>query len=156
MPVIAVMQGYCLGAGLEIAAACDIRVADKSLHCGMPEVRVGVPSVVQAALLPGLIGWGKTRELLLRGNIVDAEESARIGLVQQLTSAEALESTVQEIIDDLLEAGPQALRSQKSLFLQWEEQFISGAVEAGVDAFVEAYAGDEPREKTAAFFNRSK
>ena len=77
VPTIAVMQGYCLGAGLEIAAACDIRIGDHSVFCGMPEVKVGVPSVVEAALLPGLIGWGKARELMLRGNIIDAAEAYR-------------------------------------------------------------------------------
>ncbi|HEX3984223.1 MAG TPA: enoyl-CoA hydratase-related protein, partial [Acidisoma sp.] len=63
VPVIARIQGYALGAGLEVAAACDMRVAGSDATFGMPEVRIGIPSVVEAALLPHLIGWGRTREL---------------------------------------------------------------------------------------------
>ena len=67
VPVIARINGYCLGAGLEIAASCDLRAASLDSTFGMPEVRVGIPSVIEAALLPRLIGWGKTRELLYTG-----------------------------------------------------------------------------------------
>ena len=70
-PVIACIEGYCIGGGLEIAAACDFRIARSDGQFGMPEVRVGVPSVIEAALLPGLSGWGRTRELLLRGHLID-------------------------------------------------------------------------------------
>ena len=72
VPVIAVLKGYCLGAGLEIAASCDFRIGDSSVFCGMPEVRVGVPSVVEAVLLPELVGWCKAREELLPGKNIDA------------------------------------------------------------------------------------
>ena len=60
-PVIARMPGWCLGGGLEVAAACDLRIANHDAKFGMPEVRVGIPSVIHAALLPRLIGWGRTR-----------------------------------------------------------------------------------------------
>ena len=75
VPVIGRLRGYCMGAGLELAAACDFRVADDSFVMGMPEVKVGLPSVIEAALLPQLIGWGKTRELLLTGMNYGAEEA---------------------------------------------------------------------------------
>ena len=63
VPVIARIDGYALGAGLEVAAACDLRVATTRARFGMPEVKVGIPSVVEAALIPRLIGLGRTREL---------------------------------------------------------------------------------------------
>ncbi|MDA0822788.1 MAG: enoyl-CoA hydratase-related protein, partial [Proteobacteria bacterium] len=84
VPIIARITGHCLGAGLEVAAACDIRICDTSAVFGMPEVRVGVPSVVEAALLPQLIGWGKTREMIYRGNLISATDAVGIGLVEQL------------------------------------------------------------------------
>ena len=65
VPVIGRIDGYCLGAGLEVAASCDMRAASDTAVFGMPEVHVGLPSVIEAALLPGLIGWGRTREILL-------------------------------------------------------------------------------------------
>jgi len=81
VPVIARIDGYALGAGLELAAACDLRVASNRAVFGMPEVRVGIPSVVEAALLPQLIGYGRARRLLLTGVSIDADrpELFRIG-----------------------------------------------------------------------------
>lgn len=152
VPVVGVLRGYCIGAGLEIAAACDFRLADRSVRCGMPEVRIGVPSVVEAALLPGLIGWGKARELMLRGHLIDADESSRIGLLQQVVDASELDALVATVANDLLAAGPRALAAQKTLFQQWEEQPPSAAIESGVAAFVQAYSNDEPQEKIAEFF----
>src|SRR5438045_9453273 len=74
VPVIARINGYCLGAGLEIAASCDLRVAADHSTFGMPEVRVGIPSVIEAALLPCLIGWGKAAELIYTGESVSAAQ----------------------------------------------------------------------------------
>ena len=155
-PVIARMRGYCLGGGLEIAAACDFRVADETLLCGMPEVKVGVPSVVEAALLPQLIGWGKTRELLYRGNIIDAAEALRIGLVEQLASDIDIDSVIAESTSDILEAAPGAIRIQKTLCANWERLDIDSAVEAGLSAFKQAYLTDEPQRYVDAFFQRTK
>lgn len=152
VPVVAVMRGHCLGAGLEIAAACDFRLGDDTVWCGMPEVRVGVPSVVEAALLPGLIGWGKTRELLLRGNLVDAAEALRIGILQHLCPAADLGALALAAATDLVAGMPRALAAQKQLFLDWEEKPVSGAILAGIDAFVDAYGSDEPAAGAARFF----
>lgn len=154
VPVIAEMRGYCLGAGLEIAAACDLRLGDQSVRCGMPEVRVGVPSVVEAALLPGLVGWGKARELMLRGHIIDAAEAHAIGILQHVVPASALSTLTATVCADILAAGPHAIASQKRLFLDWEEAPMSGAIERGVTAFVRACEGDEPRRMIDAFFGR--
>ena len=75
VPVICRMEGYTLGAGLEVAAACDLRIATDTAHFGMPEVKVGIPSVVEAALLPRLIGWGRTSWMLLTGENIDARKA---------------------------------------------------------------------------------
>ena len=78
-PVIARMPGWCLGGGLEFAAACDFRIAAHDAHFGMPEVRVGIPSVIHAALLPRLIGWGRARWLLMTAENIDASHRAGLG-----------------------------------------------------------------------------
>ena len=75
VPVIAHIDGFCLGAGLEIAACCDLRIASAESRFGMPEVQVGIPSVIEAALLPRLIGSGRTRDLVLTGRRIDAGEA---------------------------------------------------------------------------------
>lgn len=153
VPVIAVLKGYCLGAGLEIAAACDFRIGDSSVFCGMPEVRVGVPSVVEAVLLPELIGWGKARELMLRGNIIDAKECRRIGLIEHLEDGEKLDSLLNEITADILSGGPVAIASQKQLFRDWKGPQYDDAIRSGVDAFIKAYETEEPKTKIKNFFN---
>ena len=156
VPVIARMKGYCLGGGLEIAAACDFRVADNSLLCGMPEVKVGVPSVVEAALLPQLVGWGKTRELVYRGNIIDAAEAVRIGLIEQLANGKSIDTLISECTADILEAAPGAIRIQKELCARWERLGIDDAIEAGLSAFKQAYLSDEPKRYVDAFFERNR
>ncbi len=82
VPVIARIRGYCLGAGLEIAAACDLRAAAEDARFAMPEVRVGIPSVIEAALLPRLVGMGRARELVLTGAAIaqayESDEPARL------------------------------------------------------------------------------
>src|SRR5256714_13074665 len=95
VPVIARIDGYALGAGLELAAACDLRVASERSVFGMPEVRVGIPSVVEAALLPQLIGYGRARRLLLTGVTIDAEEAQAWGLVDAVAPPEALGTMVE-------------------------------------------------------------
>jgi len=154
VPVIAVLRGYCLGAGLEIAAACDVRLGDDSVRVGMPEVRVGVPSVVEAALLPGLIGWGKARELMLRGHIIEADEALAIGLLQHRVPAQELDALAATVAADIVAGTPAAIAAQKALFLEWEEHAMSDAIERGVEAFVAAYSGSEPQRAVADFFAR--
>ena len=154
VPVVAMLQGYCLGAGLEIAAACDFRIGDASVRCGMPEVRVGVPSVVEAALLPGLIGWGKARELMLRGNIITAQESLNIGILQHLVSSDRLHDFTIEVCGDLLASAPIALKAQKKLFLHWENVGMDQAIRQGVESFKSAYESDEPKRYIESFFTK--
>lgn len=155
-PVIARVNGYALGAGLEIAAACDLRIASSNAVFGMPEVKVGIPSVVEAALLPGLIGWGRTRELLLWGENIDAATALAWGLVEYVIQPAELDAAVDARLDALLTAGPHAVRLQKKLIRDWENMTLDQAVRAGIESFKQAYASDEPRRMMAAFVNRRR
>jgi enoyl-CoA hydratase/carnithine racemase len=150
-PVIARIDGVTLGAGMEIAAACDIRVASDRSVFGMPEVKLGIPSVVEAALLPMLIGWGRTRELLLFGETIAAADAAAWGFVERLVPAAELDAVVDRYVGSLLSAGSLAVRSQKRLIGAWETLPVGDAIAAGVEAFVESWRTDEPRQRMAAF-----
>lgn len=145
VPVIARIQGYCLGAGMEIAAACDMRIASTDAQFGMPEVLVGIPSVIEAALLPRLIGWGKTNELLLTGAIISADEAHHIHFVERVRDRDSLDSALREWIVALLNAGPLAIRTQKKLMRQWESSSPDAAIDAGIETFSEAFRMDEPK-----------
>lgn len=151
VPVIARIQGYALGAGLEIAAACDLRIAADDARFGMPEVRIGIPSVIEAALLPALIGWGRTRRLLYLGDIVDAADAERWGLVERVVPVASLDAAVGEWLDAILANGANAVRLQKELIARWEELPLRDAIAAGIDAFAEAWRSDEPRAAMAKF-----
>jgi enoyl-CoA hydratase len=154
VPVIAAIRGYALGAGLEIAAACDLRIAASDAIFGMPEVKVGIPSVIEAALLPTLIGWGRTRELLMFGENIDARTAHEWGLVQRVVEPDALEEAVERYLRALLATGPEAIRIQKQLIRKWEDLTITDAIRAGIDAFARAFESDEPRRLMQAFRDR--
>jgi enoyl-CoA hydratase/carnithine racemase len=151
VPVIARIQGYALGGGLELAAACDLRVAADTAVFGMPEVKLGIPSVIEAALLPALVGWGRTREILLLGESFGAPEAAAWGLVERVVPLEQLDSAVEAYIQSILRAGARAVRLQKKLIRSWEALPLPAAIEAGIEAFVAAWEGDEPHQAMSQF-----
>jgi enoyl-CoA hydratase/carnithine racemase len=151
VPVIARINGYALGAGLEVAAACDLRIASQHSRFGMPEVRVGIPSVIEAALLPGLIGWGRTRRLLLTAETIDAPVAERWGLVDWCVPSAQLDAAVDELLDAILACGANAIRLQKALIREWEDLPLSQAIERGIARFAESYASDEPKRLMGAF-----
>ena len=150
VPVIARIDGYALGAGLELACSCDLRVASERSLFGMPEVRIGIPSVVEAALLPRLIGQGRARRLLLTGETIGAGEALDWGLVDAVVPAGGLDDAVERLVRPILAAGPRAIRLQKSLILDWEELPTAAAVERGIDCFVSAFDTDEPKRMAGA------
>lgn len=154
VPVIARINGYCFGAGMELAASCDLRAAADHAKFGMPEVRVGLPSGMEAALLPRLVGWGKAAELVLTGDVIDAAEAHRIGFVQRLVPADGLDDAVERWIASILASGPRAVRLQKSLLRDWERMSIADAVQQGIRACVAARDTDEPKRMMEAFLAR--
>ena len=156
VPVIARIQGYVLGAGLEMAAACDIRVASDDSVFGMPEVKLGLPSVVEAALLPQLIGWGRTRQLVLTGENISAAKAEAWGLVEELVPASELDAAVERLAASIVQAGPQAVRLQKLLIAGWEERTASQAVQLGIEIFAKTFATDEPKRMIAHALERMR
>jgi enoyl-CoA hydratase len=156
VPVIARLQGYTLGAGMEIAAACDLRVASAGAKLGMPEVRIGIPSVIEAALLPMLIGWGRTRRLLLTGETIDAATALAWGFVEEVVAEGALDAAIDRILADMLACGPTAIRQQKRLMAEWEELSPKAAIARGVECFAESWGTAEPAERMRAFLASKK
>lgn len=150
VPVIARINGPCFGAGLELAAACDMRVAADNAVFGMPEVKLGVPSVVEAALLPQLIGWGKTKLLVYTGETIDAVTALAWGLVEKVVAPGALDDAVEEWVAAIVESGPRAIRLQKELVRSWESMPVTDAIAEGIRCMGKAYETDEPRRMVEA------
>jgi enoyl-CoA hydratase len=155
-PVVARMPGWCLGGGLEFAAACDFRIAGHDAKFGMPEVRVGIPSVIHAALLPRLIGWGRARWLVMTAENIDAVTALAWGLVDAVAAKGGLDATVENTVDALLKCGPEALRAQKDLLRQWEELPLTESINLSIAAFGRAFLTDEPNRLMQAFIDRKR
>jgi enoyl-CoA hydratase/carnithine racemase len=135
VPVVARLHGACIGAGLEIAAACDLRVAAEETKFAMPEVRLGIPSVVEAALLPRLIGAGRAAWLVLTGEAIDAARAYEWGLVEEVCELSGLDGKVDSILRSLLSGEREALRMQKELLQLWQEAPLAESVARSIEAF---------------------
>ena len=149
-PVVCKCQGYVLGGALELMLGCDLRVAADDTKFGMPEVRVGVPSVIEAALFVPISGLGAAQDLLFTGRTFDAQEAHRLGIVQRICPPSELEATTHEAIMDLLQAAPGALRAQKALLRRWMQAYLEAAVPPSIDAFETSFRTGEPQEGMAA------
>jgi enoyl-CoA hydratase len=155
-PVIARIPGWCLGGGLEVAAACDFRIAAHDAKFGMPEVRVGIPSVIHAALLPRLIGWGRARWLVMTAENIDAPTALAWGLVDVVAPQGGLDAAVERTVTALLECAPEALRAQKALLRQWEELPLKESVNLSIGVFGRSYLTGEPQRLMQAFVDRKR
>ena len=155
-PVIARMPGWCLGGGLEVAAACDFRIAAHDAKFGMPEVRVGIPSVIHAALLPRLIGWGRARWLVMTSENIDAATALAWGLIDVVAPEGGLDAAVEQTVASLLACGPEALRTQKALLRQWEELPLTESVNLSIGVFGQSYLTDEPKRLMQGFIDRKR
>ena len=156
VPVIARVNGFCLGAGLEVMAACDMHIASDNAVFGMPEVKIGLPSVVEAALLPQLIGWGRTKLMLYTGDNIDAATARDWGLVEKVVPAAELDAALAVWVHSIVESGPKAIRLQKELIREWEAMPINDAVEAGIRCMYRAYQSDEPTRMVGEAIQRLK
>jgi enoyl-CoA hydratase len=155
-PVIARLPGWCLGGGLEVAAACDFRIAAHDAMFGMPEVKVGIPSVIHAALLPRLIGQGRARWLVMAAENIDAPTALAWGLVDAVAKPGGLDEAVEHTVKALLECGPEALRTQKELCRRWEEMPLSEVVNFSVAEFGKSFLTGEPQRMMQGFLDRKK
>ncbi len=155
-PVVAEVRGAALGAGLELLVSCDLAVAADDAIFGMPEPHVGVPSVIEAALLPHLVGLGRAREMLFLGDPMGAAEAEHIGLIGEAVPAADLEVAVNAKVERLLRLGPEALSLQKRLIGSWLNLPLDQAVEAGVAAFRAAFATDAPAREMERFWRRRR
>lgn len=149
VPVICKLQGPCIGGAMELAAACDLRAASTKATFCMPEVRVGIPSVIQAVLLPRLMGKGRADWLVLSGDVIDAQTAYEWNFIEKLVTPKDLDATTDEAVQSILSSAPQAVRTQKQLCRGWDDQSTSDAITASIDAFAASYETSEPADYLA-------
>jgi enoyl-CoA hydratase len=145
-PVIAQVHGYALAGGLEIAMACDLVVAAEGTRLGEPEIRYGSAPVT--LLMPYLIGQKKTRELLLTGDLIDAVEAERIGLVNRVVPADRLAAEVDALADRLARTPPEVMSLTKQMLNRaMDAAGFRAAVDAGLDLGAIINAADTPEQR---------
>jgi 2-oxoglutaroyl-CoA hydrolase len=129
-PVLAALQGYCFGVGLELALACDFRVAADDLQLGFPEVTIGmIPGSGGTQRLARLVGLGRAKDIVMRGRRVPAEEALALGLVTEVVPAAELDDAVSRLIDDLARHSSLALAMAKRVLNQAYEGPLSQGLE---------------------------
>ena len=154
VPAIAAIRGPCLGGALELALACDIRVAGEDALLGLPEVRVGIPSVIEASLLPKTIGLGRARHLLLTGNTVKAQEAFEMGLVDRVVPPSGVTKAATEVAEGFLEISRDVLTSQKDIVTKWLEASEEESAEFSIQEFIRRFKTSQPKEAMEAYLEK--
>jgi len=152
--IIAAINGFCFGAGCELAMACDLRIASQNAQLGLPEIKVGIPSVIEAALMPLLIGRGRASELVLLGDPVGAVEAREIGLVNRVVPTGELMLAARRLAEQVLGYGPTAVRMQKRILTRWLPPDLEAAIRESVEAFTQCFETREPAEAMSAFLEK--
>lgn len=153
MPTVAAIEGNALGGGLELALACDLRVASERARLGLPEVRLAViPGAGGTQRLPRIVGPARARELILTGRVLDAAEAERIGLVTRVVPAGEAVGAALAIGEEIAQRGPLAVREAKRLIDAATDVPLEAGLAAELEASVRIFATDDLAEGVAAFF----
>jgi cyclohexa-1,5-dienecarbonyl-CoA hydratase len=156
-PVIAVVDGPALGGGCEVVAACDIVIASERARFGQPEIKLGVFPPVAAILLPRIIGEKRARELILTGDMIDAEEALRMGLVSHLTTSADLEQKTNGVLGKLRELSASSLGlTRAALELGGGQGFESALAEVENLYLHELMKTEDANEGVRAFMEKRK
>lgn len=155
LPTIAMINGYALGGGCELAMACDLRVAARSARLGQPEVRLGIlPGGGGTQRLPRLVGTGGALRLILTGELIEAEEAERLGLVDIVVDDEALEDRTRELATTIAGHSPLALRLCKEAVRASMEMPLSAGLRHERELFITAFSSNDRREGVSAFLEK--
>jgi enoyl-CoA hydratase len=156
-PVIAAVNGYALGSGCEIAMACDIRIASEKAKFGQPEVKLGlIPGHAGTQRLARIVGIGKARELIYTGDLIDAQEALRIGLVNRVVVPDALMDEVKALCNKIIEVGPIAVRVAKTVINRGVGVNMNTAQSYEMEAFSMLFSTDETQVGMKAFLEKRK
>lgn len=155
MPTIAAIEGNALGGGLEVALACDLRIASERARLGLPEVRLAViPGAGGTQRLPRIVGVGRAKELILTGRILSAAEAERIGLVLEVVPAGEAVARALQVGEEIALRGPLATREAKRLIDAALDLPIDAGIDAELDASDRIFATDDLAEGASAFLEK--
>ncbi|HYR43974.1 MAG TPA: enoyl-CoA hydratase-related protein [Terriglobia bacterium] len=156
-PVIAMINGFCLGGGLEVALACDIRIASDTARLGQPEINLGIiPGGGGTQRLTRLVGEGKAMELILTGDAIDAAHAKEIGLVNEVVAAGDLRGRVVSLASRIAEKSPVALRMAKDAVKSAARMNLREGLERETDLFCLTFGSEDKAEGVRAFLEKRK
>ena len=156
-PIIAMINGYCLGGGCEVALACDIRVASETASFGQPEITLGIiPGGGGTQRLTRLVGEGKAMEMILTGQIIDAKTAFEIGLVNHVVPADQLEAKTMELANSIADKGPIAVRLAKEAVKIASRSSLDEGLRREVDLFALCFGTEDKDEGVNAFLEKRK
>ncbi|MFN8636627.1 MAG: enoyl-CoA hydratase/isomerase family protein [Chloroflexota bacterium] len=148
-PTVAAINGHCLGVAFEMALACDLRVAADHATVGLPEIKVGIPSVVDAALLQQHVGLSKAKEMILTGDLYPVAELAPLGLFNAVVSPEQLLEATHKMLARVTPWTPTVVAAQKRLFEIWQNTTLQDGIEASVVEFSQVFTSSETATQIA-------
>jgi enoyl-CoA hydratase len=156
-PVIAMINGYCLGGGCELALACDIRISSETASYGQPEINLGIiPGGGGTQRLTRLVGEGKAMEMILTGDIINAQTAYTLGLVNMVVPAADLEARTMEIANRIAEKSPVALRMAKEAVKLASRSNLDEGLRREVDLFALCFSSEDKDEGVKAFLEKRK
>jgi enoyl-CoA hydratase len=156
-PIIAMINGYCLGGGCELALACDIRIASETASFGQPEINLGIiPGGGGTQRLTRLVGEGKAMEMILTGEIIDAKSAHAIGLVNHVFPADQLQAKTMEIANRIADKSPIALGLAKEAVKLASRSTLDEGLRREVDLFALCFSTEDKNEGVSAFLEKRK
>ena len=156
-PVIAMINGFCLGGGCELALSCDIRVASETARFGQPEINLGIiPGGGGTQRLTRLVGEGKAMELILTGDMIDAQHAYSLGLVNLVVPAADLEAKTMEMANRIAEKSPVALRMAKEAVKTAARANLDEGLRREIDLFALTFSSRDKDEGVRAFLEKRK
>lgn len=156
-PVIAAVNGFALGSGCELAMACDMRIASEKAKFGQPEVKLGlIPGHAGTQRLARLVGAAKAKELIFTGEMIDAQEALRIGLVNKIVAPESLLDEAKNLAKRIMEVGPTAVRIAKTVINRGVDANLTTANSYETEAFSILFSTEEAKEGMKAFLEKRR
>lgn len=154
-PVIAAINGYAVGGGCEIIMACDFRIASENAKFGQPEINLGIiPGGGGTQRMPRIVGKAKAKELILTGDIIDAREAERIGLVNKVVPKDKLEEEVTKFAKKLMSKSPMAVAMAKSAIDKGIEMDLKRGLSYEISVFSSCFSSNEQKELMKAFLRK--
>jgi enoyl-CoA hydratase len=151
--VVMAINGYCIGGAMELAMAADIRVASKNAVFVMPEIKLGIPSVLDSVLLQQHIGLSLAKEMLLTGDVVDAERINRFGFLNALVDLSELRTTAEAFAHKITANDRITVQQQKQLFETWLNSSLEVAIQDSMNQFALSFNTDVPKKKLEEFLS---